>query len=87
MFITGIDIATTLNVFLHIDEVELDDTGDVTIYLVVRCTFFRGDFQEHTRCEGYLIQRGTIVAVALCQVLNFIVVITQVIRIILGLTI
>ena len=38
MFVAGIDIATTLDILLHIDQVELNDTGNVTIDLLGRCT-------------------------------------------------
>ena len=38
MFITGIDITTTLYILLHINQIKFNDTCDITINLIGRCT-------------------------------------------------
>ena len=65
MFIAGIDVATTLNVFLHIDEVEFNNTRNVTVNLVLGCAHLGSQLQIHTGSQCYLIPGSTIIAVAL----------------------
>ena len=55
MFVTGIDIATALDILLHIDEVELYDTRDVTVNLVLGSAHFSSQFQEHTGSQSHLV--------------------------------
>ena len=76
MFITGIDITTTFDVFLHIDKVELDHTGDVTIDFLRRCAVLGSQFQIHTRSQGHLIIRRTIISITLRQIVNLILIIS-----------
>ena len=55
MFVTGIDIATALDILLHIDEVEFDDTCDIAVNLVLGSAHFSSQFQEHTGSQSHLI--------------------------------
>ena len=57
MFILGIDIATT-HTWLHVDEVEFHDTGDVTPVFLSKTstgTLLGGQLQIDTRCQGHLV--------------------------------
>ena len=65
MLILRIDISTTLDVLLHVDQRQLDDTRNQTVVFLRRSTFLRGQLQEHTRCQGHLVLADSVVAVGL----------------------
>ena len=48
VFIAGIDITTTLDIFLYIDQIEFDNTRNITINLIRWRTVLGGQFEEHT---------------------------------------
>ena len=56
MLIASIDVATTFNILLHIDQVEFDDTRDVTVNLVLRRAHLGSQFQIDTRSQCHLIR-------------------------------
>ena len=73
VFILGIYEATT-DTRLHIDEVKLDDTRNVTpVFLIeseVRALYFlRVQLQIHTRSQCHLVQTGTVVAFTFLDIL------------------
>ena len=76
VLIAGIDVATTFDIFLHVDEVEFNNTGDVTINLVLRSTHLGCQLKIDTRSQCNLIPRSTIIAVALGQIVNLILIIS-----------
>ena len=64
MFVLGIDEATA-QTCLHVDQVEFDDTGDVTPVLLIQIltgTLFRRQFQVYARSQGHLVEAATVVA-------------------------
>ena len=63
MFVLGIDETTTHKVFLHIDQIQLDDTCHIAIVLMLFRTVLCGQLQEHTRCQSHLIETSSLVAV------------------------
>ena len=65
VLVAGIDIATTLDILLHIDKVEFNDTRDITIILFLWCAQLSSQLQIHTRSQCHLIPRGTVVTIAL----------------------
>ena len=64
MLVLGIDETTANEVFLHIDEVELNHTRHITVVLMVGGAVLGGQLQEHTRGECHLIIALTLVTVA-----------------------
>ena len=64
VLVLGIDIATA-ETRLDVDEVELDDAGDITP-IGTRGTGRRlvDELQVHTRCQCHLVVAGSIVTVA-----------------------
>ena len=75
MFVTGIDITSTLDILLNINQVELDDTGNGTIFLVRWCTVLSSQLQIDTRSQGHLIEGCTVVAITFLQMTRFPVII------------
>ena len=68
MLILGIDIAATLDILLHIDKIQLDDTRNLTINLIGRRTVLSSQLQEHTRSQRHLVLAGTVVTILLRHV-------------------
>ena len=64
VYVLGIDIATA-DTGLHVDEVELDDTGDVAPVLLVDFragTLLSGQLQIDTGSQGHFVVAITVVA-------------------------
>ena len=66
VYVLSIYEATT-HTWLHIDEVQLYDTGDVTPVLLIQFiarTLLCGQLQIDAGCQRHLILTGTVVALA-----------------------
>ena len=64
VYVLGID-ETATHARLHIDEVEFDDTRDVTPVFFPQtrtCTIFSGQLQIDTRCQCHLVMAATVVS-------------------------
>ena len=64
MLILGIDEAAA-DTRLHVNQVELDDAGDVAPVLLFKSVagaLLGGQLQINTRGESHLVQTGTVVA-------------------------
>ena len=70
VLILGIHIATT-HARHHIDQVELNDTGDIApLILAGTLCFLFLEFQIHTRSQSHLVLTDTIVTILILRPIN-----------------